>query len=209
MVGEVALLALVTAIVPIAACPPELALDIVAEHHPPAVRSSYSLGQIREFAARMGRPAKHEPFGFYASTFGYVVDVAPVAPAIKGCKPAVTARVRLVLGGRLIEVGSDIQNRHCQRDVILSHYMLHAQYDDKALSAYANRAMDALGQMPTAELLGGSPVPGTAVDAATEAIRHAMDKVLLSYERDRAEALTLADSPEELNRLAGACMRAL
>ena len=208
MVGDVVLIALMTTIVPVAACPPEVALDVLAEHHPPAVRSSYHLDQIRDFAIRMGRPAKHEPLGFYASTFGYTVDVQPAAMEMPGCKPAVTARVRLILGGRLVEIGADLQSRGCQRDVILSHYMLHAQYDDGALSTYANRAMEALGQISTAELLG-NPAQGNLVDNATESIRRAMDKVLLSYDKERAEAMALADNPEELNKLSNACRRTL
>ncbi len=208
MVGEVVLVALMMTTVPVAACPPEMALDVLAEHHPPTVRSSYNLDQIREFATHMGRPAKHEPLGFYASIFGYTVDVQQTAVGMPGCKPAVAARVRLILGGRLVEIGADLQSHGCQRNVILSHYMLHAQYDDEALSAYANRAMDALGKISTTELLGNQ-AQGSLVDNAAESIRRTMDKVLLSYDNVRAEAMALADNPEELNKLTNACRRTL
>jgi len=208
MLDEVALLALMTAIVPVAACPPELDLDVVAEHHPPTVQSSYSLDQLREFATRLGRQGKHEVLGFYTSNFGYTVDVEPAKPAMSGCRPAVVAKVKMILGDRVIEIGADLQNRECRRDLILSHYMLHAQFDDRALTEYANRALDALRQMPTTELFGNPP-QGNVKDTATEAIRRALDKVLLSYDREREQTLALADSPEELNKVAGACRRTL
>ena len=207
MVGEAALAAWLASAMPITACAPKLDLTVIAAHLPPTVQSTYGLDEIRSLAARSGRPLRHEAFGFYLSTFGYrvAVDHRKVAGADCGM---IAAEVRLVLGGRLIEIASDLEHRSCRREVILSHYMLHAQYDDVALSAYANRALKELQSRPDAQLLG-DPGQGDIQDAAATAIKQVMDEVLRSFDQDRQDALAAADNDDELRRLSGVCGRAL
>ena len=119
---------------PIAACPPEPRLDVavLAEHFPPAVRSSYTFDELNELAARMGRQGRHAPLGFYVGTFGYTVSVEQVAGSGSAhCDGAIRVQVRLLLGERLVEVGTD---GPCRPEAVLSHYLVHADQDDRLLS---------------------------------------------------------------------------
>lgn len=63
----------------------QLDLTVVADHLPPAAQSAYGLDEIRELAARSGRPLRHEAFGFYVSTFGYKIGVDLRRAANIGC----------------------------------------------------------------------------------------------------------------------------
>jgi len=207
MLGEAALAVLLTGATPVAACTPKLDLTVIADHLPPAIQSTYDLEEIRALAKSMGRPLRHDALGFYASTFGYKIGVDLRKPVGAECG-VVVAEVRLILGGRLIEIARDLEARSCQRDVVVSHYKLHAQQDDKALSAYANRALEALRTRPEAHLLG-DPGQGDLRDTATASIQKVMDEVLESYDQDRGRALAAADNDEELKRFSGACIRAL
>jgi hypothetical protein len=207
MSGEAALAVLVTSIAPASDCTPRLDLTVIADHLPPALRSTYDLDEIRVLATRTGRPLRHEALGFYVSTFGYKVGVDLGKPVGAECG-VVIAEVRLILGNRLIEVARDLEARSCQRDVVVSHYKLHAQHDDKALNAYANRAFEALKTKPEGDLLG-DPGQGDVRDRATAAIGQVMDEVLESFSEDRGHALAAADNEEELKRISGACIRAL
>jgi hypothetical protein len=207
MLGEAALAVMLAGTAPSAACTPKLDMTVIAEHLPPAVRSTYDLDEIRMFARRTGRPLRHEALGFYISTFGYKIGVDLKKGVGSECD-VIIAQVRLILGGRLIEIAKDLEARGCQREVVVSHYMLHAQHDDKALSAYANRALETLKTRPEAHLLG-DPGLGDMRDTAAAAIQRVMDEVLESFDQDRGNALAAADNEVELNRLSGACIRAL
>ena len=194
---------------PVAACPPEPRLDVavLAEHFPPAVRSSYTFGELNELAAKMGRQGRHAPLGFYVGTFGYTVDVEPVAePGSAHCDPAIRVQVRLLLGERLVEVGT---GGPCRPEAVLSHYLVHADQDDRLLSRYASQATTMFDRMPRSELLG-APAPGDAREDAVETVvRRAMDGLLSSYDEDWKQASAAADSDEELARLREACGRNL
>ena len=207
MVGEVALAVMLAGATPAAACTPKLDVTVDAEHRPPTVRSSYALDEIRALAQRAGRPLRHEAFGFYVSTFGYKIDVDHRTTPGSECG-TVIARVRLVLGGRLIEVAKDLEARSCQREVIVAHYKLHAKNDDKALSVYASRAYEAFKTKPVDDVLGDRD-QGNVRDTATAAIGRIMDEVLESFDQDRSNALAAADNEEELQKLSSACIRAL
>ena len=194
---------------PIAACPPEPRLDVavLAEHFPPAVRSSYTFDELNELAARMGRQGRHAPLGFYVGTFGYTVSVEQVAGSGSAhCDGAIRVQVRLLLGERLVEVGTD---GPCRPEAVLSHYLVHADQDDRLLSRYASRASAMFDRMPRSELLG-APAPGDAREDAVETVvRRAMDRLLSSYNEDWKQASAAADSDEELVRLREACSRSL
>jgi hypothetical protein len=202
MLSEAALAMLLTS-VPTSTCTPKIDVAVIAEHLPPAIRSTYDLDEIRELAKRSGRPLRHETLGFYLSTFGYNVGV-DIKKGVGSECDVVIAQVRLILDGRLIEIPKDLESLSCQRDVVVSHYMLHAQFDDKALSVYANRAHE---RLRTSRL--GDPGQADLRDTTAAAIRKVMDEVLQSYDQDRGNALAAADNATELNRLSGACARAI
>ncbi|MGE0372900.1 MAG: hypothetical protein AB7Q01_13530 [Gammaproteobacteria bacterium] len=207
MLGEAMLAALLTGTPPAAGCTPRLDLTVIAGHLPPAIRSTYDFDEIRALATRARRSLRHEALGFYASTFGYQVEVDLRTAPGSTCD-VVVAQVRLILGSRFIEIAKDLEARGCRRDIVVSHYMLHAQHDDRALSAYANRALEALKAQPEAHLLG-DPGQRDPRDAVTASIQKIMDNVLESYDEERRNALAAADNDEELKRLSGACIRAL
>ena len=188
-----------------AACPaePRLTVAVVAEHHPLVVRSSYSFAQLREFAASAGYRGLHAPFGFYAGTFGYSVEIRDAGAGQSGCKQAVHVQVGMILGGRLIEVGTDIP---CRRDTVLSHYQRHAEQDDTLLSRYAGRALATFDRMSSMELLG-TRTQDDVGEAVTGVVRSTMDGLLQSYGEDRERSLAAADSDAELLRLGAACGR--
>lgn len=192
---------------PVAACSPEprLTVSVVAEHHPPAVRSSYSLGQLRDFAARAGHRGQHAPLGFYAGTFGYTVDVRAEEAGAPGCASVMHVRVGMLLGDRLIEVGAD---GPCRPEAVLSHYLVHADQDDRLLSRYASRALAMFDRTPLTDLLG-TAAQDNSREAVAVIVRRAMDGLLQSYDEDRPQALEAADSDEELAKLREACGRAL
>lgn len=191
------------AVAPVAACTPEPRLDVavLAEHHRPAVRSSYSLGELRGLAARSGPPGRHPPLGFYAGTFGYTVEVTADGTGAPGCNPAMSVSVRMFLADRLIEIGADLQ---CRPAAVLSHYLAHAGRDDELLSRYASRVAAALDRVPRSGLLGKS-TRGKAEDTVAVAVRRAVEEQLRSYDEDRRQTLEAADDDEELDRLRTAC----
>lgn len=192
------------AMAPVAACTPEPRLDVavVAEHHRPVVRSSYSLGELRGLAARSGGPpGRHPPLGFYAGTFGYTVEVTADKTGAPGCEPAMSVRVGMFLADRLIEIGADLP---CRPAAVLSHYLAHAARDDELLGRYANRVAAALDRMSRSGLPGKS-TRGNAEDAMAAAVRHTVEEQLRSYDEDRRQVLEAADNDEELARLRTAC----
>ena len=203
MLSEAALAMMLTGAAPAAACTPKVDVTVIAEHLPPAIHSNYDLDEIRLLAKRSGRPLRHETLGFYRSTFGYKIAV-DIKKGVGSECDVVSAQVRLILGGRLIEIPKDLEARSCQREVVVSHYMLHAQHDDKALSAYANRAHETL---KTSRF--GHPGQADIRETAAAAVQKVMDEVLETFDQDRGNALAAADSEAEVERLAGACARAI
>lgn len=196
---------------PVAACPPEPRMDIavMAEHQPPAVRSGRSLARLRDAAALAGPKGRHAPLGLYAGVFGYTVEVALHGARAPGCAPAIAVEVRLFLAGRVVEVGSDLHAHGCRPEAVLSHYLVHAEQDDRLLSFYARRALAMFDRLPSSDLLG-APAPGDDVrEAVAAGVRRAMDGLLRPYDDDRARAQEAADGDEELARLRGACGRDL
>jgi len=55
----------------------------------------------------------------------------------------------------------------------------------------------------------GRHVHGNLQNAVGGAIRREIDKVLVSFNHDRANALNVADNDQELEKLSGACVRML
>jgi hypothetical protein len=119
----------------------------------------------------------------------------------------VVAEVRLILNS-LIEIARDLEAYGCQREMVISHFMLHAQHDRGILSAYTNRTFLTLKAKPEAQLLGDG-IQGDGRDAAAAAIARVMDEVVRSLEKDRNDAFDAVDDGEELQRLSDACIRAL
>lgn len=193
-----------------ASCPPPARLDVavVAEHTPPAVRSGRTLGQLREAAARAGHKGRHAPLGSYAGVFGYTVEVTAEGSGTPGCAAALRVLIRMSLDERVVEVGADLGDRGCRPEVVLSHYLLYAEQDDRLLGLYARRAWAMFERMPRSALLG-TPDRGDAAERMAAAVRRAMDDLLRSYDDDRTRALDAADDDGELAKLRGACGRDL
>ena len=173
------------------ACPlgPGPSVVVVAEHHAPAVGATYRLDEISGFASRAGHIGRHPVLGFYLATFGYTLE-----PAGSGPCPG-SAMVRLILGGRQVEVPSDAEGWGCRPDALVARYLSHAKADDAELSRLARRLQGALDQ---ALQPGGKPVQTEALGAIVEGLRPA-------YDADRAQALAASDPEPELDRLRGAC----
>lgn len=114
-------------------------------------------------------------------------------------------RVGMLLGDRLIEVGAD---GPCRPEAVLSHYLVHADQDDRLLSRYASRALAMFDRTPLTDLLG-TAAQDNSREAVAVIVRRAMDGLLQSYDEDRPQALEAADSDEELAKLREACGRAL
>lgn len=192
---------------PPGACLPEprLTVAVIAEHHPPAVRSSYSLDELRAFAARSGRSLRHAPLGFYIGTFGYTVEVQASDAGQPGCRPDLAVVVRMMLADRLVELGEDLP---CRRGAVLSHYLLHAAQDERLLSLYADRVWTALDRASMQGSLGGAG-GGDTTDAVAEVVRRIVDEQLRPYNEERTQALVAVDTDEEVAKLGRACRRDL
>lgn len=188
------------------ACPaqPPMRIAVFAEHHPPAVLSSYSYPQLREMAARAGHDGPHEPFGLYAGTFGYSVDVQAADDGHAGCVTSMSVTVRMLLGDRRVEIGTD---GPCRPEAVAAHYLLHAGHDDRLLTQYGSQALAMFDRMPHADLLGTPGQDGDR-DAVAAVVRGTMDDLLRSYDDDRARALASADNADELASLQRACGQA-
>lgn len=192
---------------PATACTSAYRLDVavVAEHHPPAIRSGPGFADLRDLAARAGLPTRHPPFGFYAGVFGYTVEATADEPVGAGCGPTVHVRVRLFLAERVVGIGRDVP---CRPDAVLAHYLAHAAQDDRLLGRYAGQVAAALDRMP----LPASPTRPTragAEAAVAGAVRRTVDAQLRPYDDDRRRALDAADDDAELTRLRAACDRVL
>lgn len=179
-------------------CPSsQTSFAVTAEHSPPVIKSSYTSADLRLLASQAAYRGPHPPWGFYAGTFGYGVEVSP--PEAQGC--AVTVMVRLFLAPRLIEVSRD---GPCRPEMIAEHYLLHARQDDLLLSRYAALTRDMLdsGQRPSGR-------PGdSGRDAVIRSVSTALDRLLEPFDEDRKRALAAADTEEELARLARRCSHA-
>lgn len=188
------------------ACPaqPPMRVAVFAEHHPPAILSSYSYPQLREMAAQAGYKGPHAPFGLYAGTFGYSVDVQALKDGPAGCVTSMSVTVRMLLGDRRVEVGID---GPCRPEAVVAHYLLHTGHDDKLLTQYGSQALAMFDRMPHADLLG-RPGLGGDREAVTAVVRGAMDELLRPYDDDRARALAAADNAAELASLQRACGQA-
>ena len=166
MLSQAVLAILFAGAIPAVACTPKLDVTVTGEHHSPVVRSTYDVDAIRALAVSTGQPLRHGALGFYIATIGYEVELAKGMLAAAECS-VVTAVVRLSLGPHLIEIARDLEARGCRREVVLSHFMHHAQYDARVMGDYVARTLATFKAKAEARLLG-APNSGDARSVATD-----------------------------------------
>jgi len=188
-------------------CPasPEIALvSVGALHDSPSVRYSYPVGQIADLASVVGHKGAHPPYGFYASTLTYSVNVqaAPNSTvADPACVPALSIQLDLQLVDRIVEIGT---GGTCNHDVVATHYLAHADQDDRLLRRYAELARARLGTM-VGSRLERFEQNGNWEAAMKRLAQGIIEELLRNYDMDRQGALASADTNDELARLREAC----
>jgi hypothetical protein len=198
---------LLIGVAPAMGCSPTLQTEVTVDHPPPTIRSTYDLKEIQALAVSSGQPLRHEAYGFYISVFGYNISAGYKAGGTSGCE-AVDAKVDLVLANRTIEIANDLKDHGCRPDTVIAHYLLHALNDDEIFTIYASRIAQALRSRFDGYSFD-DPEGGDVLQVAGSAVKDVVGSVLQSFEQARETAAASADSDQELERLAGACIRSL
>jgi len=174
---------------------------IEVRHEIPVIQYSYSAGQIADFASRAGYKGPHAPLGFYFGQLKYKVDIQALSPSDSACLPVYAIRLDLHLGNRVVEIGT---GGSCRRDAMVAHYLSHAAQDDRLLREYAELARERLGKLVGSHAIHTeqSSDPQSGMKALAQEI---IETLLRTYDSDRQNALSSADTSEELKNLRSAC----
>ena len=121
---------------------PRLHIEVATQFEAAPIRSDYSLAHIATLAREQHRDIGRALLGFYASDFGYTIDLVPEGdPA---CPAEIRTLVTLRLQHRLIEIGQEAAANSCVYPGALRHYQRLAEVDEQTVERFAARAAAAL-----------------------------------------------------------------
>jgi hypothetical protein len=183
---------------------PDLRIEVTSRFDTVAVRSDYALADIAALARRQQqRDTGRLLLGFYASEFGYTIDLAPKGdPA---CPMLVETVVTLRLQHRLIEIGEEAAANSCVYPSALRHYRRLAEVDEQTVEHFSARAAAMLAAASPALRQTHAPV-GTDPDAALRAqVRAVVDATVAPLPDARRTAQQAVNDAGDLRRLASSC----
>jgi hypothetical protein len=183
---------------------PDLHIEVTAKFDPAPVRNDYTLADITALARQQHHDTSGGALlGFYASEFGYTIDLVPAGdPA---CPAQIETLVTLRLQRRLIEIGQEAATNSCVYPGALRHYRRLAEVDEQTVEHFGARAAAMLVQArPT---LKQTYAPhGEELDAALrDQIRAVVDMAIEPLHGARQDAQRAVNNSGELKQLASSC----
>jgi hypothetical protein len=182
---------------------PRLHIEVATQFEVAPIRSDYSLAHIATLAREQHRDTGRALLGFYASDFGYTIDVMPEGdPA---CPAAIGTLVTLRLQHRLIEIGQEAAANSCVYPGALRHYQRLAEVDEQTVERFGARAAAALDEASPGLQQTYAPRREDLDDALRNQIRTVVDAAMAPLHRARQDALQAVNNSGELSQLASSC----
>jgi len=183
--------------------PPDLHIEVMAKFDVAPVRNDYTLADIIALAHQQRRDAGRALLGFYASEFGYTIDVEPEGD--RACPARIETIVTLRLQHRLIEIGQEAVTNVCVYPGALRHYRRLAETDEQTVARFVEIAATTLSQASDA-LRDTRAANAEDLDAALRDQVHAIvDKAIMPLHSARQDAQQAVNNAGELRQLASSC----
>jgi hypothetical protein len=182
---------------------PDLHIEVTAKFDATTVRNDYSLGDIAALARQQHRDADRALLGFYASEFGYTIDLVPAGD--QTCPTRIETIVTLRLQHRLIEIGREAATNSCVYPVALRHYRRLAEVDEQTVDRFSARAAVVLAQASPALKQTRAPRAGGLDSALHEQIRAIVDGAIALLHSARRDAQQTVSNSDELAQLVSSC----
>ncbi len=182
---------------------PRLHIEVATQFEVAPIRSDYSLAHIATLAREQHRDVGRALLGFYASDFGYTIDLVPEGdPA---CPAEIRALVTLRLQHRLIEIGQEAAANTCVYTGALRHYQRLAEVDEQTVERFGVSAAAALDKASPGLQQTHAPRREDLDDALRDQIRIVVDAAIAPLHRARQDAQEAVNNSSELRQLASSC----
>jgi len=182
---------------------PDLHIEVTAKFDAVSVRNDYTLADIAALARKQKRDTGTAPLGFYASEFGYTIDLSPEGdPA---CPVEIRTLVTLRLQHRLIEIAQEAATNSCVYPGALRHYRRLAEADERTVERFSARAAAMLAQARPALKQTYAPRREGLDGALRDQIRSVLDGAMAPLHDARQDAQQAANNSGELRQLAFSC----
>jgi len=141
--------------------------------------------------------------GFYASEFGYSVELAPEGDPV--CPARIAATVTLRLQHRMIEIGQEAVTNSCVYPGALKHYRRLAEVDEQTVEQFSARTAGALGGAVPALRQTYAPRKEDLDAVLRDHIRAVVDGAIAPMHSARLDAQQAVNNANELSHLASSC----
>jgi hypothetical protein len=183
--------------------PPDLHIEVTTRFEAAPVRSDYTLADIVALARQQHRDADRALLGFYASEFGYTIDLLPEGdPA---CPTLIEATVTFRLQHRLIEIGREAATNSCVYPGALRHYQRLAEVDEQTVEHFGPSTAATLVQASPTLKQTYAPHAEDLDTALRDQIRAVVDAAIAPLHGARQDAQQAVNNSSELKQLASAC----
>jgi D-hexose-6-phosphate mutarotase len=181
----------------------DLHIDVATKFETAQVREDYTLADITTLAHQQHRDSSRALLGFYASEFGYTVDL--VLEGDQACPRQIESTVTLRLQHRLIEIGREAATNSCMYPVALRHYRRLAEIDEQTVERFGARTAAALTQASSSLKEVHAPRAEDLDAALREQIRAVVDAAIVPLHEARQDAQQAVNNATELRQVASSC----
>jgi hypothetical protein len=182
---------------------PRLRIEVATQFEAAPIRSDYSLAHIATLAREQHHDIGRALLGFYASDFGYTIDLVPEGDS--ACPAEIRTLVTLRLQHRLIEIGQEAAANSCVYPGALRHYQRLADVDEQTVERFGARAAAALDKASPDLQQTYAPRREDLDDALRDQIRTVVDVAIAPLHRARQDAQQSVNNSGELSQLASSC----
>jgi len=182
---------------------PDLHIEVTSKFGPAPVRNDYTLADIAGLARQQNRATDRALLGFYASEFGYTIDMAPQGDPL--CPVRIETTVTLRLQHRLIEIGQDIATNSCAYPGALRHYRRLSEVDEQTVERFSAHTAAMLAQASPDLKQTYAPHAEDLDAALRDQIRAIVDKGIAPLHDARQDAQQAVNNSGELRQLASSC----
>jgi hypothetical protein len=182
---------------------PDLHIGVTTKFDVAPVRGDYNLADIIALAHQQHRDTDRALLGFYASEFGYTVDLAPIGSP--DCPARIDVIVTLRLQHRLIEIGREAAANACIYPAALRHYRRLAEADEQTVEHFGASVAAMLTQASPTLKQTHAPHAEDLDGALRDQIRAVVDAAIASLHAARQDAQQAINNSSELKQLASAC----
>ncbi len=186
------------------AAQPSIKALVVAGVDPVAISSELSFATLSQMSKKTHRAGTHPPYGFYFGAVAYKIFVDIDNDSGDPCKGPVNIRVSIRLTDRHIDIAQDMKDDTCRFPKILAHYRHHADSDAVMFERYVVKMTTTLGHLSRSSFAKAyeSDKPKEAIVLIAQG---AIEPILDEMDVDRAALQSQVDTPEEVEKLEGAC----